>query len=74
MTQVFSGKFHELFKNTFFIEYLRAAASEIVTENSPGNSARNKKFHIIQFFSTRLTKLEFSARAQNLHVINPVDV
>ena len=31
----------------FFIEHLRTAASETVTENSPGNSARNGKLHII---------------------------
>ena len=31
----------------FFIEHLRTAASEIVTENTLGNSARNGKLHII---------------------------
>ena len=43
---MFSCEFYEIFKNTFFIEHLRMAASEIITENSQGNSVQNEKSHI----------------------------
>ena len=53
---VFSCEFCKIFKNTFFLEHLRTAASETGTENSLGNSARgekcsarNEKLHIISF-------------------------
>ena len=70
LTEVFSSEFCEIFKDTFFLEHLRTAASGTGTENSLGNSAqgekcsaRNEKLHRYIFFSTRLTKLKFSARA-----------
>ena len=40
----FSCEFCQIFNKTFFIEHLPTAASETVTENIPGNSARGKKF------------------------------
>ena len=82
---MFSCEFCKIFKNTFFLEHLRTAASETGTEKSLRNSvrgekcsARNEKFHIISFFffffPTRLTKLKFSARALNFHIISLLDV
>ena len=58
----------------FFIEHIGTATSEAVTENSPGNWARAEKLHIISIFSTRLTKLKFLVRAENLHKISPSDI
>ena len=58
----------------FFIQHIGTATSEAVTENSPGNWARDEKLHIISIFSTRLTKLKFLVRAENLDKISPSDV
>ena len=80
MTQVFFCEFWES-KNTFFIEYIRTATSETVTENSLGNSyrgekfsSRNEKLHIISIFSIRLTELKFLVQAKNIHIISPLDI
>ena len=69
------------FLEHFFVEHLQTAASEAVTENSLGNtvrgerfSARDQKLHLISIFATCLTELKFSARAENLHIINPLNV
>ena len=40
---MFFCEFSEIFKNTFFLEYLRKVASETGTENNLGNSARGEK-------------------------------
>ena len=47
LTKVFSCEFCKTFKNTFFIEHLRTAASETVTENSLWNSVRKEKLYVI---------------------------
>ena len=63
LTQVFSCEFYEIFKNNFFLEHLRTAASKTGAENSLGNlargekcSVRNEKLHIISFFFFNLFK------------------
>ena len=64
-----------------FIEYVRTATSETVTDNSLGNlsgdekfSARNEKLHITSIFSIRLTEWKFSSQADNIHIISPLDI
>ena len=64
-----------------FIEYVRTATSETVTDNSLGNlsggekfSAQNKKLHITSIFSIRLTEWKFSSQADNIHIISPLDI
>ena len=44
LTQVLPLNFAKLFKNIFFIDYFRTAASEILTENSLSNLAPGEKF------------------------------
>ena len=46
LSQVFSCGFCKILR-TFFVEHLRTAASKIIKESSPVNSARNGKLYII---------------------------
>ena len=64
-----------------FIEYVRTATSETVTNNGLGNlsggeeiSAQNEKLHITSIFSIRLTEWKFSSQADNIHIISPLDI
>ena len=75
---MFSCEFCEIFMNTFFIGHLRTAA---FTKSNLGKFARDEEFSTwdekpnrISNFSTRLTKLKFSARIENLLIISPLDV
>ena len=84
---MFPGEFCQICNNNIFLEHLQTAASETVTENSLENSVWVKNFqsgwklliwdeklHLISISSTLLNKLESSARAENLHIVSPVDV